>query len=140
MVWDEIDEIREKVWMQRLTIVARAGRSKINLEYQLDGFDRLRQTVLERTKASRERRTQALLEFRKERRTFDIIVAVVALSCGGLALVCWRDNQSLMACFFIVLALAAPMVAITAVPTRLNLTPLGIVVTYPLKQEGDLLL
>ena len=45
--WTDIHNIRERNYMQRLELYNARGLKVMNLEYQLEGFDRLRQLILE---------------------------------------------------------------------------------------------
>ena len=134
IAWEDIDEVTERSVMQRLVVADRRG-GKINLEYQLQGFERLRGIVLENTKSNRERKFQNRTEFRKDRSVIDLIAVISALFFGALAVVSLRDNEILKACFFMIFAVAMPLVAIISMATRLNLTDAGVVVSYLLKQE-----
>lgn len=132
--WENIDEVTEKPVLQRLTVTDRRG-GKINLEYQLQGFERLRGIVLENTKSNRESKFQSRTEFRKNRWVIDLMAVTSAVVFGTLAIASLRDNDSLKACFFTMFALAVPSALIVSTETRLNLTDRGIVRRYPLKQE-----
>src|SRR5262249_33766026 len=58
MRWDEIAKVEVRELTKRLVIADATSHKRINLEYQLDRFDRLRSLVLDRT-AARRRQTFA---------------------------------------------------------------------------------
>ena len=120
--------------MQRLTVSDRRG-VKINLEYQLEGFDRLRDSVVANTKTNREQRFQRRLEFQKDRRVFDVLAMIGAVLFVILACVCFREDKNAHGYFFILLAVALPLTSISVVESRVELTTAGIVVRYPLTKR-----
>lgn len=134
IAWGDIEEITERPFMQRLTVTDHRG-GRIDLEYQLDGFDRLRDTLAANTKVLREQRWRNVTEFQKERRTWDVVAGVFALFFGGLAFACFRDNEAAKAWPFVAFGVALPLASLLAVETRLCLTDRGILVTFALRRK-----
>lgn len=129
--WIDISRIRERPYLQRIELLDRSGRRLLKLEYQLQGFERLRNIVLERS---------SLAPIRAElghtfAKGFSYHAFNVAALVGfvALGLYVWRTNALLAtAVLLVVVGLGAREYLTTA--HKVQLLPNEVLITWPLKK------
>ncbi len=86
--WREITDVRARDVLQRLEIYSLSGRKMMNLEYQLENFDRLRTLILENTCLDQSRLAKQKTFTRDARLNVFLLVAFVfflIMALWGLA-------------------------------------------------------
>jgi hypothetical protein len=81
--WNEVDKVDAHDVMKRLTITGVSGTKRINLEYQLEDFARLRDIVLTRTSEQRDLSPAAREFYRNYTARLQFFVAIPLVTIWG---------------------------------------------------------
>jgi YD repeat-containing protein len=126
--WDEVANVEAHEIRKRLVITDMTGQKRINLEYQLDGFETLRNFVLERTTARR-RQTFAPSVFHGGYLKLGFLLFAFLMWIAFVTMSI-RSGQPLAAAGFVGLALLT-LYGIVREPRTLTISSLSIIVGYP---------
>lgn len=149
--WNEVGKVEARDSLGRLVVRDVSGSRRINLEYQLEDFDRLREIVLQRTAEQRQARLAAGAEgtaesaplrttrravFYAEWRTWAVVASPLAAGVV-YGLIVFGAHRSLEAgqmrvliLYFVILA-AGEALLVAWLPWRITLSDDAVIVRYP---------
>lgn len=130
--WEDISRIRERAARQCLDIFDRSGRRRIRVEYQLDRFETLRRLLNDKAHLSNDAARPG--EFSKGA-VYHLFYGACVLGFALLGLYVGRNGSPVLGFGGMSLMVAAIIYEYMKTAHRLEITPRGLTVHYPLRKK-----